>query len=133
MVCELILSSPVSQHPVGPQEMLANGAGQKKGRNGLCHLEKVDLPFVESEPIASVRSLSGTRLIAKGRGEKGCSHAFPGVQKLRLKILICLGRNKCKMSAGKICWVRASIWDCKSVVRTEAVTRKGRCPTLGLK
>lgn len=134
--CELSLSAPVSQHPAGPQEMLVNGRGQKKGRNGLYHCEKVDLPFLESGLIVSIWSPSGVWLIAKSRGEGGCSHAFPGVQKLRLEILICLGRNKCKMAA-LLCSGRIS--GCEPALGTGSQCLHGVChqerqfPALGLK
>lgn len=118
--CELSLSAPVSQHPAGPQEMLVNGRGQKKGRNGLYHCEKVDLPFLESGPIVSIWSPSGVWLIAKSRGEGGWMFtciSWSAEAEARNPHLL----RKKQMQNGSTplfrenLWVRASTWDWESV------------------
>lgn len=66
-----------------------------------------------------------------------CSYAFPAVQKLRLEILICLGRNKCKMSpvlcSRKSARCEPALGTVKSISCMEHLIRKCTCPALGLK
>lgn len=82
-----------------------------------CH---VLLPSLNTCGEPGVREAPGPLYPAKPLLTR--SRAFPGVQKLKPEILICLGRNKCKMAlplcAGGVCWASPG---------ARAVRKSARC------